>query len=83
MPRFFAARANGRLNVGLSTRITSLTSLRGEALAFGWQGPLTVNGEAQAITGFKHIENPYCSAEVGATEIEIRWEEYILKLDFE
>ncbi|MBN1581630.1 MAG: hypothetical protein JXA89_13075 [Anaerolineae bacterium] len=70
------------MEVDLQPLAATCTSLRGERLSFGWQGPLTVNGEEQAISGFKHIENPYCTAEVGATEIEIRYEEYIFKLDF-
>jgi hypothetical protein len=70
------------MDIDLQPLAVTCTSLRGETLSFGWQGSLTVNGKEQAIAGFKHIENPYCTADVGDKEIEIRYEEYILKLDF-
>ncbi len=57
-------------------------TLRGDELAFGWQGPLTVNGQEQPITGFKHYENPYCVADLPAEQMEIRLGEYLLRLDF-
>ena len=33
-------------------------SLRGDEIAFGWQGPLLLNGSEQPITGFKHYVSP-------------------------
>jgi hypothetical protein len=50
----------------------SCISLRGEAVALGWTGPLTVNGAAQPLTGYKHYENPYCVCDYGEAEMEIR-----------
>jgi hypothetical protein len=58
-------------------------TLRGETLAFGWQGPLLRNGEEQPITGFKHYENPYCIADLPATQMEIRYGDQLMRLDFE
>ncbi len=55
-------------------------TLRGEQLAFGWEGPLLRNGEAEAITGFKHYENPYCVADVGAESMDIRFGNQGLRL---
>jgi hypothetical protein len=60
-----------------------MTNLRGEVLAFGWQGSLTINGIEQPITGFKHIENPYCTAELQATQTDIRYGENLLRLKFD
>jgi hypothetical protein len=57
-------------------------TLRGEELAFGWQGPLLLDGVEQAITGFKHIENPYCTCELGAANMEIRLNDQVLRLVF-
>jgi hypothetical protein len=65
---------------GLSVRCATL---RGETLAFGWQGPLLRNGEEQSITGFKHYENPYCVAELPAEQIEIRYGDQLMRLNFE
>jgi hypothetical protein len=58
-------------------------TLRGETLAFGWRGPLLHNGKEQPITGFKHYENPYCVAELPAAQIDIRYGEQLMRLNFE
>jgi len=65
---------------GLSVR---LPTLRGQGLAFGWEGPLTVDGDEQPITGFKHYDNPYCVAELPTTLMEIRRGGDLLRLNFE
>jgi len=57
-------------------------NLRGEALAFGWEGPLSVNGREQPITGFRHYENPYCVADLPVSQMEIRFGDWLLRLDF-
>jgi hypothetical protein len=57
-------------------------TLRGERLSFGWEGPLLVNGEEQPLKGFKHFENPYTIAELPCGQMEIRTEEYLLRLNF-
>jgi hypothetical protein len=58
------------------------TSLRNDQLSFGWQDPLLLNGKEQAITGFKHIENPYCSVELPAKQIDISYGDFLMRLDF-
>jgi hypothetical protein len=65
---------------GLAVRCTTH---RGETLSFGWQEPLLVSGEEQALCGFKHYENPYCVAELPASQIEIRTDSYLMKLTFD
>ena len=60
-----------------------MRSLRGEDLEFGWQDSLIVNGVEQTITGFKHIENPYCTADLHAKQMDISSGEYLLRLNFE
>ena len=57
-------------------------TLRGESLVFGWEGPLLRDGKEQLITGFKHYENPYCVADLPATELEIRYGDQGMRLDF-
>ena len=64
---------------GMSARCATL---RGEDLAFGWEGPLLVNGEEQPITGFKHYENPYCETDWPASQMDIALRDQVLRLDF-
>jgi len=70
------------LDVQAGDSDVALTTLRGETLAFGWEGALSVNGVKQAITDFKHYENPYCVADLPAASMGIRIEDYLLELDF-
>lgn len=58
------------------------SSLRGEELAFGWQGPLQVNGQVQPITGFNHIENVYGTAGLPAQILDIRFGDVLMRLNF-
>jgi hypothetical protein len=60
-----------------------MTNLRGDVLKFGWQGIFTINGIEQPTTGFKHIENPYCTAELNAKTIDISNRGNLLRLNFE
>lgn len=56
---------------------------RGETLSFAWQGPLLLNGAEQPLSGFKHFENPYTTAELPCKNMEIKTEQYVLRLDFD
>ena len=57
-------------------------SLRGDEIAFGWQGPLLLNGSEQPITGFKHYVSPYCVADLPATEMQIEFRDTAMRLKF-
>jgi hypothetical protein len=57
-------------------------TLRGERLAFGWEGPLMRNNQEQPIAGFKHYDNPYCAADLPASQMDIRYGEQIMRLNF-
>lgn len=57
-------------------------SLRGEMIDFGWEDPLMVNGVAQPLAGFLHLENPYCSVAPGAAQMDIQFEDILLRLNF-
>jgi hypothetical protein len=57
-------------------------TLRGDTLAFGWQGPLTRNGKEEPIASFKHYDNPYCAAELNAEQMEIHFGDQLMRLDF-
>jgi hypothetical protein len=58
-------------------------TLRGESLEFGWEGPLLVSGKEQPLSGFKHYENPYCDADWPASQMQIRFGDQAMELDFE
>ncbi len=58
-------------------------TIRGDALQFGWQSPLRVNGNEQPLSGFKHFDNPYTQADLPCQEMEVRTEHYLLRLDFQ
>jgi hypothetical protein len=58
-------------------------SLRGQEIAFGWQGPLLVDGVEQPLAGFKHYENPYCTAELADRQMDITFGDEMLRLNFE
>jgi hypothetical protein len=34
------------------------------------------------LSGFKHYDNPYCTAEMPCSKMEVRTENYLLRLDF-
>jgi hypothetical protein len=57
--------------------------LSGAVLSFCWKGALIVNGTEQPVSGFKHIENPYCKAELPSPQMDISYGEYLLRLIFE
>jgi hypothetical protein len=61
----------------------SLTTLRGDTMAFGWQGPLLLNGKEQPLDGFKHLQNPYCVVENPASKMDIQLGADVLRLNFE
>ena len=58
-------------------------TLRGQVLTFGWQGPLALDGEAQPLDNFKHMENPYCVADFPVTSMEVAYGELAMRLVFE
>jgi hypothetical protein len=72
-----------RLPMGFQDLTVQMTNLSGENLAFGWQESLTINGMVKSISTDKHIENPYCTAELPATQMDIRFGEYLLRLMFD
>jgi hypothetical protein len=59
------------------------TNLREDSISFGWQEPLLVNGLEQSLHWDKHLENPFCSVAMPAKEIDIQYEEILMRLNFE
>ena len=60
----------------------NLTTVRGDHLAFGWEGPLRRNGAEEPISGFPHYDNRYCQTELGAEEMVIQYQDQQMLLDF-
>ncbi len=42
-------------------------------VSFGWERPLTVNGETVSLKGDYRYDNPYCQAPFGSDTIIIRY----------
>jgi hypothetical protein len=59
-----------------------MQSLRDETLAFGWEGPFTVNGEEQPLTGYKHYENPYTQTDLNSEQMDIQFGGLVMRLAF-
>jgi hypothetical protein len=70
------------LDVNLGELFVRCATLRGETLAFGWEGPLMRNDQVEPITGFKHYDNPYCVVDLPASQMEIRYGEQVMRLNF-
>lgn len=56
-------------------------TLRGDTLAFGWEGPFLLNDEAQPLSGFRHYEGPFCAAEWPAEVLAIGYGHQLLRLN--
>ncbi len=61
----------------------NFTTLRDETLSFGWEGPLLRNGQPEPLADFKQYDNPYCSVELNAAQMEIRSANYLMRLRFD
>jgi len=59
------------------------TTLRGETLSFGWKTPLIVDGQKQPLSGFKHYENTFVAADYPCTQMDVAFDEHLLRLNFE
>jgi hypothetical protein len=57
-------------------------TLHGETLAFGWEGSFLRNDQPEPLAGFKHYDNPYCVADWPASQLEVRYGDQAMRLDF-
>ncbi len=60
----------------------SFKSQRGEDVSFSWQGPLLVNDQPQPLSGFPNIQNQYCTTPFPPESMEIKYDDYLMKLKF-
>ena len=58
----------------------TLTTLRHESLAFGWEGPLLHNDQPEPLADFYHYENRYCVTPLRAAQMEIQSPNYLMRL---
>jgi hypothetical protein len=56
-------------------------TIRGERLAFDWEGALHVDGQPQPITDFPHHESPYAAAGYPAESLDIVYGQDLLRLN--
>ncbi|HQE91396.1 MAG TPA: hypothetical protein PLH19_12040 [Anaerolineae bacterium] len=70
------------LPVTFDALAVTFATLRHETLAFGWEGPLLRDGQPEPLSNFKHYENPYCSVDLHAPQMEIKSANYLMRLKF-
>jgi hypothetical protein len=58
------------------------SSLRGEVLSFGREGPFLRNDHEQPLSGFEHYEHPYVESGYPSRQLELRYAETVLRLEF-
>jgi hypothetical protein len=58
-------------------------TLRGESVALGWEGPFRVGDEEKPLAGYKHYDGPFCTVDLPASQMDIQYGEYIVRLHFE
>ncbi|MDR1569717.1 MAG: hypothetical protein LBS72_04430 [Oscillospiraceae bacterium] len=78
--REFTGRFNGAALKGDTLRFTYSSPSQGD-MSFGWNGDLTVCGEAVPIHGYKRYENPFCTAEFNSDRLEINCDGQSVILD--
>jgi hypothetical protein len=71
------------LDVQLEGLSATCETLRGDRLSFGWDAPFVVNEEEQPLAGFMHYEGPFSITELPASQMDIVYGEYAVRLHFE
>lgn len=70
------------LDVAFDDLAVRAETLRGDTLAFGWEGAFLRNGEDVPLHGYKHYDSPYCVAEFPAEEMVIVYGGTAMRLAF-
>ena len=70
-----------KANLNIDGLSVDYTSLRGDTIRFGWDGPLTVNDEAQPLNGFNHYDGPHVAAEWPASIIAMGYGQELVRLN--
>ncbi len=70
------------LEIQVNGLAVSCETLRGDRLQFGWGDPLTRNDEVIPLAGYQHFDNPFTTTELPCHQMEIKTNDYLLRLDF-
>ena len=71
------------LPVALEDDSIQCTTLRDETLSFGWEGPFLRDEQEEPLSGFKHYESPFVTADFPCKQMDIAFGEDLLRLNFE
>ena len=71
------------LPVAFNHNSIACTTLRNETLSLAWDGPFLRNGLEQPLSGFKHYDSPFLTADYPCTQMDIAFGEDLLRLNFE
>ena len=58
------------------------STLRGDVLGFGWEGQFQRNGESVPLHNFKHYDSSYCVADFPCEQMDIRFGDVAMRLQF-
>lgn len=58
------------------------TTLRDEALSFGWDTPFTRDGGEQPLSGFEHYEHPFTASDYPCLQMDVGFGDDLLRLNF-
>jgi hypothetical protein len=70
------------LKIDISGLQIDCQTLRGSHVSFGWTDPFMWDGEEIPLSGYKHFDNPYTRVDLPCSQMEIKTEDYLLRLDF-
>jgi len=70
------------LDVRFEDRAVRCATLRGETLAFGWEGDFKRNDRVEPVSGFAHYDNPYCVTGLPAAQLDVSYGGQTMRLDF-
>ena len=70
------------LKIDFSGLRVDAQTLRGNHLSFGWEDPFLCDGEEVPLSDYKHFDNPYTQVDLPCGQMEIKTEDYLLRLDF-
>lgn len=68
------------LKIEWQERGVQAETLRGERLTLPWEGPFEVNGAKQPLTGTMHYDGPHCRAPWPASQMDIQYGDYAVRL---
>jgi hypothetical protein len=68
------------LNVDWGTGSVQTETLRGDTLSLPWEGPFRVNGIECSLAGELHYDGPHCTAPWPASQMDVQYGDYAVRL---